>query len=146
VTVAQRLPASLPSPPLVQVDVGGAPKIFSLSQNYHNPFDPTTTIGFSIVKLSIANLKMFDLLGRKVETLVNSQMEAGTHEVSFDTSRFASGIYFYRLRAANINETKRLDRLKEMLHVHMPSDCLKQSEGFLACISATPFLLFRPNR
>ena len=88
------------------------PARFSLSQNYPNPFNPTTTIQFSISELSIVNLKVFDVLGREVATLVNGRMEAGVHQVSFDASRLASGIYFYQLQAGSFSQTKKLMLLK----------------------------------
>jgi len=88
------------------------PVSFALFQNYPNPFNPTTTIRFSIGKLSMVNLKIFDLLGREVETLVEGPMEAGVHEVTFDATRFASGIYFYRVKAGTFSATKKLLLLK----------------------------------
>jgi len=88
------------------------PRKYVLDQNYPNPFNPTTTIRFSIVKLSIVDLKIYDLLGREVETLVDGPMEAGTHEVTFDATRFASGIYFYRLKAGSFTATKKLVLIK----------------------------------
>jgi len=96
---------------IIHADIA-LPKVFSLHQNYPNPFNPTTTIQFSIAKSSMVNLKIFDLLGREVETLVDGPMEAGTHEVTFDATRFASGIYFYRLKAGSFTATKRLVLLK----------------------------------
>ncbi|HEY6953257.1 MAG TPA: T9SS type A sorting domain-containing protein [Bacteroidota bacterium] len=89
-----------------------APKAFALEQNYPNPFNPTTTITFSIANRSIVNLKIYDLLGRKVATLVNGEMSAGKHEITLDASRLASGTYFYRMDAGNINVTKKLILLK----------------------------------
>jgi photosystem II stability/assembly factor-like uncharacterized protein len=88
------------------------PASFSLEQNYPNPFNPMTTIQFSISELSIVYLKVFDLLGREVATLVNGRMEAGVHQVSFDASRLASGIYFYKLETGNFSQTKKLTLLK----------------------------------
>jgi hypothetical protein len=88
------------------------PRSFSLFQNYPNPFNPTTTIQFSTSKLSIVNLKVFDLLGREVTTLANGEFAAGMHEVSFDASKFASGIYFYRIQAGSFTATKKLVLLK----------------------------------
>ncbi|HEY6953365.1 MAG TPA: T9SS type A sorting domain-containing protein [Bacteroidota bacterium] len=90
----------------------GTPDHFALSQNYPNPFNPTTTIRFSIAKFSIVNLEIYDLLGREVATLANGEMPAGVHEVTFDASRLASGIYFYKLRADNFTATKKLVLLK----------------------------------
>ena len=88
------------------------PGTFDLYQNYPNPFNPTTTIQFSIPKLSNVKLKVFDLLGREVATLVNGEMNTGEHEVVFDASRIASGVYFYHLQAGNFTATKKLVLIK----------------------------------
>ena len=99
--------------PLTSVHTAAAnPQSYSLAQNYPNPFNPKTTITFSISKSSIVDLKIYDLLGREVETLINGEMTAGEHQVSFDASRFASGIYFYRLKAGNYTATKKLVLVK----------------------------------
>ena len=89
-----------------------APVNFNLAQNYPNPFNPTTTIQFSTSELSIVNLKVFDVLGREVAALVDGRMEAGVHQVAFDASRLASGIYFYHLQAGSFSQTKKLMLLK----------------------------------
>jgi hypothetical protein len=94
------------------VAFGTAEPSFVLFQNCPNPFNPSTTIQFSIGKLSIVDLKIYDLLGREVETLVKGEMSAGVHSVQFDASKLASGIYFYRLRAGNFTATKKLLLLK----------------------------------
>jgi predicted outer membrane repeat protein len=99
----------------LEVNVGLAPKAFSLSQNYPNPFNPTTTIQFSIAKLSIVNLKVYDLLGREVETLANGAMDPGVHTVQFDASKFSSGAYFYRLDAVGNDGDKFVSTKKLML-------------------------------
>ncbi len=83
-----------------------------LLQNYPNPFNPTTVISFQLAAISRVSLKIYDLLGREVAMLVNGEMPAGMHEVPFDASRFASGIYFYRLKAGNFVATKKLILLK----------------------------------
>jgi Secretion system C-terminal sorting domain len=89
-----------------------APNTFALFQNYPNPFNPATTIRFELAASSKAILKVYDLLGREVATLVDGQMNAGMHQVSFDASRFASGIYFYRIQAGGFTATKKLLLLK----------------------------------
>jgi hypothetical protein len=92
---------------------GGVPNAFRLAQNYPNPFNPATTIGFTLAKNSNVMLKVYDLLGREIATLVNEEMKAGIlHKVSFDGSRFASGIYFYRLEAGENAQVKKLILLK----------------------------------
>ncbi len=85
---------------------------FSLSQNYPNPFNPTTNIQFSIINVQYVTLKIFDLLGREVATLVNEQLQPGTYEVDFDGSGFASGVYYYKLTASDYTETKKMILMK----------------------------------
>jgi hypothetical protein len=93
---------------------------FSLSQNYPNPFNPTTKIRYSIPQLSSPHvlggdpvlLKVYDILGKEVETLVNEKQSPGVYEVTFDGSKYASRIYFYTLTAGDFKETKKLVLLK----------------------------------
>jgi len=77
----------------------GTPKSFGLSQNYPNPFNPSTAISYQLSAISYVTLKVFDVLGREVATLVNQKQNAGYYNVTFDASRFASGVYFCRLIA-----------------------------------------------
>jgi hypothetical protein len=86
----------------VEVDVT-TPSVFSLNQNYPNPFNPSTTINFSLAVDSKVSVKVFDLLGQEVATLVNSTMSAGLHNLNFDASSLNSGVYFYQLEAAGID-------------------------------------------
>jgi len=88
------------------------PYEFSLSQNYPNPFNPTTTIDYQISKNSMVTLKVYDILGREVVTLVNKQLTPGKYSVKFDGSNLSSGIYFYRLDAGSFVKTKKLILLK----------------------------------
>ncbi len=91
------------------------PKEFALHQNYPNPFNPTTIIAYDIpavVSQHVVTLKVYDIIGREVATLVNEVKEAGSYEVKFDVSKFASGIYFYRLSAGNYSAVKKLTFLK----------------------------------
>lgn len=85
---------------------------FRLEQNYPNPFNPSTTIRFSIPTRGHVSLKIFDLLGREIAKLIDSQMEAGSHETVFDAARLASGIYFCRLQSNSLVETKKLVLMK----------------------------------
>ncbi|GAB4453749.1 MAG: hypothetical protein Fur0028_09240 [Bacteroidales bacterium] len=89
---------------------------YLLSQNYPNPFNPTTTIEFSIpdvgTGLALSELKVYDMLGREVATLVNEQKSPGNYEVKFDGSNLASGVYFYQLRAGEFSQTKKLILIK----------------------------------
>jgi hypothetical protein len=100
----------------IQVGVDGAlqrPDQFTLAQNYPNPFNPSTTINFTLGKASNVKLTVYNLLGQKVATLVDSRMNAGRQSVVFDASRYASGVYFYRLDAgSNFNSVKKMLLLK----------------------------------
>ena len=104
------------------------PNNFMLYQNYPNPFDPTTTIHF-VIPNEVRNskdtrnteyysvqqnvtLKVYDVLGREVATLVNEQKPAGNYEVTFDAADLSSGIYFYTLRAGSKNITKKMILLR----------------------------------
>ena len=77
------------------------PSSFSLGQNYPNPFNPTTNVQFSMCNVQFVTLKIFDMLGREVATLVNKKLNAGTYSVDWNASEFPSGIYFYRLQIAD---------------------------------------------
>ena len=82
------------------------------SSNYPNPFNPTTKISFTLPQNSRVSLKVYDALGREVADLANNIFEAGTHEVEFDASNLASGIYFYTIRTAQGNITKKMLLIK----------------------------------
>jgi len=84
------------------------PTEFELRQNYPNPFNPSTTIQYGLPQRSRVTLTVFNTLGQQVATLVNAYQEAGYHDVRFDASGLASGVYFYRLRAGDCVATKRL--------------------------------------
>ncbi len=85
---------------------------FRLEQNYPNPFNPTTTIRYSIPQVRFVTLKVYDILGRLVKTLVNRQEMPGMHEVQFDGSDIASGVYFYRIQAGGFISAKKFVLLK----------------------------------
>jgi len=91
---------------------GKGPQIFSLNQNYPNPFNPSTVISYQLPQSSIVTLKVYDIIGREVSTLVSEQKNIGQYEVTFDGSKLASGVYFYRLQAGTYVETKKLLLLK----------------------------------
>jgi len=75
------------------------PKVFTLNQNYPNPFNPTTTISFTLAQDGFTTLKIYDVLGREIATLASGELKANmVNNVTFDASRFASGIYFARLQ------------------------------------------------
>jgi subtilisin family serine protease len=88
------------------------PAAFALHQNYPNPFNPSTFIQYYLPKTCHVTLKMFDILGREVATLVDEQKPAGAYQVTFDGRSLSSGIYFYRLQAGSFTETKKLVLLK----------------------------------
>jgi hypothetical protein len=97
----------------VEVEVGMVPRVFTLSQNYPNPFNPSTTIEFTLADDGMTTLKIFDILGREVVTLVNEELKAGIqHSVLFDASRFASGLYFYRIETGKNSLVRKLMFLK----------------------------------
>lgn len=85
---------------------------FDLQQNYPNPFNPTTTIKFSIPKDGVVTLKVFNLLGQEVATLINEEMNAGSYKVNFDASKLGSGVYFYKLQTGNHSATRKMLLLK----------------------------------
>jgi hypothetical protein len=96
----------------VQENSGQIPKHFVLLQNYPNPFNPSTTIKYSVPIQFHITLLVFDILGRKVVTLVDEEKLPGTYEAKFDGSFLSSGVYFYQLRSFNYNETKKLFLIK----------------------------------
>ena len=88
------------------------PSSFSLGQNYPNPFNPSTIVRFSIPFVSQVSLKVYDVMGREVQSLVNERMQAGSYEVKFDGSNLNSGVYFYRIVTDKFSDTKRMLLLK----------------------------------
>ncbi len=87
---------------------GNLPERFVLEQNYPNPFNPSTSIRFSLPTSGLVTLKVYDVLGREVRTLVNENLHAGSYETTFDATGLASGVYFYRLQSGELSQTKRL--------------------------------------
>jgi len=95
--------------------IGGAlsfPKYYRLYQNYPNPFNPSTTISYSISEIEFVTLKVYDVLGNEITTLVNEEKPIGNYQVEFDATNLASGIYFYRLRAGDFIKTKKMILMK----------------------------------
>ncbi len=99
--------------PIVETVVN-APTTFALNQNYPNPFNPETRIGYRLPIAADVKLELYDMLGRKLVTLVNARQEAGAYLIAFNaqTLNLASGIYFYRLQAGNFVETKKMMLMK----------------------------------
>nr|MBC8487026.1 T9SS type A sorting domain-containing protein [Bacteroidota bacterium] len=102
---------------LISLSVPGE---FNLFQNYPNPFNPVTKIKFTVPVLSFPNasignpvvLKVYDIMGREVQTLVNETLKPGTYEATFDATKYSSGVYFYKLEAIDFVETKRMMLIK----------------------------------
>ncbi|MEJ5263665.1 MAG: T9SS type A sorting domain-containing protein, partial [Ignavibacterium sp.] len=98
---------------VVEVEVLG-PKEFSLAQNYPNPFNPSTSIDFALAVDSRVTLKVFDVLGQEVMTLINGNYTAGSHKVNFDASGLNSGVYVYRIDATG-NDGKTFSASRKMI-------------------------------
>lgn len=92
--------------PEIQVTLG-SPKGYNISQNYPNPFNPSTKIKYSIPASEKVLIKVFDVLGREVTTLLNEYKESGTYEIEFNARNLSSGLYFYKLTSGNYSETKK---------------------------------------
>ena len=95
----------------VEVSIS-APEQFALAQNYPNPFNPTTNISFTLPSKGFVSLKVFDMLGREVATIVSEEMSAGSYSKQWNAANISSGIYFYRLQAGSFTETKKLVLLR----------------------------------
>lgn len=93
-------------------EIDEVPTDFALDQNYPNPFNPSTTIRFSIPKQSNVSLKVYDVIGKEVAELVNSEKAAGSYEVDFNAQNLSSGIYFYTLKAGNLTQSKKMLLIK----------------------------------
>ena len=88
------------------------PEKYSLSQNYPNPFNPTTNIKYQIPINSFVTLKIYDVMGREVKTLVSETKSAGSYSVDFNASDFSSGVYFYKIQSGDFTETKKMLLIK----------------------------------
>lgn len=93
-------------------DFTSLPDQMNLAQNYPNPFNPTTTISFSLASRSQVNVSIYDILGRTVESIDMGTLSAGRHEVNWDASSMASGVYFYRLTTEQGSQTRKMTLLK----------------------------------
>ena len=96
------------TPTSASAEANAIPEEFALFQNYPNPFNPTTVIRYQLPVGTMVGLRLYDVMGREVRTLVNARQEAGNHEVEFGTDGLSSGIYFYTLRAGTYNETRKM--------------------------------------
>ncbi len=88
------------------------PSTYEISQNYPNPFNPSTTINYQIPQTGFVTLKIYDILGKEVTTLVNEQKNQGRYSINFDASRLASGVYIYQLRVNVYVSSKKMLLLK----------------------------------
>jgi hypothetical protein len=98
--------------PDITVDVDDFPSDFYLAQNHPNPFNPATRIGFSVQSTGLASLKVYDLNGTMVTTLLDGMLSAGAHELLFDAGKLSSGVYFYVLEAGDLRLTKKMTLIK----------------------------------
>lgn len=96
----------------VETENSLTPNTFLLSQNYPNPFNPSTTIKYSVPSAQFVTLKVYNLLGQEVATLLNEEQNAGNYIAKFDASSLSSGIYFYTLKAGNFTDTKKMILMK----------------------------------
>jgi hypothetical protein len=100
------------SDPLAVDDNEKSATYYSLKQNYPNPFNPTTKINYSVPEYGLVTIKVYDLLGKEIATLINEEKNAGNYEINFNGIGLPSGIYFYKLSAGNFSETKKLVLMK----------------------------------
>ncbi len=96
----------------IKDQLSSLPKNYSLSQNYPNPFNPTTAIDYQLPKSGHVSLKVYDMLGNEIATLVNENKEAGSYTANFNAGNISSGVYFYTLQASGYTMTKKLVVLK----------------------------------
>lgn len=101
-----------PPPTAVKTNDLQVPKTLALAQNYPNPFNPVTTIEYSTAKQEMVNLSVYDLNGRKIQTLVNAVQTPGEHRVTFDASELSSGVYLYRVQAGEQSITNKMSLVR----------------------------------
>jgi len=99
-------------PPILSVEEGNLPLYYELAQNFPNPFNPITTIRYQIPKPAFITIKIYDVLGNEIESLVQTDKVAGSYEIEFDGSALTSGIYYYRMMAGFFSQTKKMILLK----------------------------------
>ncbi|MBE0538067.1 MAG: DUF4397 domain-containing protein [Ignavibacterium sp.] len=89
-----------------------APTVFALEQNYPNPFNPSTVISYSVPQSSFVTLKVYDIIGNEVATLVNQNQQAGKYDIRFDASNLSNGVYLYSIKTDNFTSTKKMILMK----------------------------------
>ncbi len=88
------------------------PELYYLMQNYPNPFNPSTSIEFTLLKPEFVELKVYNILGKEVTTIVSNKLNQGNHTYQFDASRFSSGVYYYRIEAGEFQDVKKMVLIK----------------------------------
>lgn len=96
----------------VEEEINSVPKSYSLKQNFPNPFNPTTKIKYSIPQSSQVQIKVYDVLGNEIETLVNEEKSVGTYELTWNAANLPSGVYFYQLKVGSFVQTKKMVLLR----------------------------------
>ncbi len=86
----------------------GTPREFALYANYPNPFNPVTRMQYAVARTELVNLKVYDVLGNEIATLVNERKPPGVYSVTFDARRLSSGVYFYKLTAGNFAAIRKM--------------------------------------
>ena len=102
----------LVNPDPTEIDISSLPTEFKLYQNYPNPFNPTTTIKYAVAENAMVKLKVYDVLGKEIKTLVNTTKSVGNYEIIFNANNLPSGIYYYTIRANNFVQTRKMIMLK----------------------------------
>ena len=109
------MPAMVPPMPVkpgVAASAASGPAVFRLGQNFPNPFNPSTTISFQVPIAGPVTLRVFDMLGRELATLVDERKDAGSYTARFDGANLASGVYIYRLTAGQYAQTRKMILMK----------------------------------
>ena len=96
----------------VEVTINQIPNDYSLNQNYPNPFNPSTTIAYDIPKTSLVRISVYDILGKEIKLLVNTEKNSGHYEIIFDAKELAGGIYYYSIRTGEFSQSKKMILLK----------------------------------
>jgi hypothetical protein len=93
-------------------DYTSVAKTFVLFQNYPNPFNPSTKIKYSVPQSEIVQIKVYDILGKEIATLVNEEKPMGNYKIDFDGNNLSTGVYFYSMQAGSFTDTKKLILIK----------------------------------
>jgi len=96
----------------IEINNNPIPNVYSLSQNYPNPFNPSTTIKFNMKEAGLVSLKIYDILGREVSTLLDEVKPVGSYNINFNASNLTSGIYFYKIKAGNFTQIRKMVLIK----------------------------------